>query len=1167
VYLLQHDDLWLTSESDDSVDEENTSSVAAENNESSQSSVLMPSADESGPYLRSSLRRRTQTPSAVVSRLRKRKADQSEDSPSTKQMKHDTTSSAEGLAKTTACSSGVRAAVSTLRSTTANATRSPHRALLRIDQPNGTVCFIALDNVSDLSQLPVTSLIQHLMANQKLTFSQAPANQRLAFSQASSSSHRMPMPQTAVHQRVAFPQTSSVLQTNVCASLVTSTAGQKPLVSSVHSSHSNVSASGNVAVHPVLPSSGSPSATSFIGNVSSANQRIASFIATSVSAGQSNPVSASPSSRTPLAASQILALPILSNQGPAMTVPGLRPPNQKPDTPAVNNGLAALFSAAMSVTTSHSPIDSRTLINCASNAQASEVNQALVLLNPGVNQVQTLVGPAVRCLGISANQNTPDVSIRANAVPMFMGLLANQQPTSAVQHRLLAVPLMNGSPASVAARLTAASVSTPRSVLTSSPQAAPLLSTCVSSLSTKLQPQPRYSGSMTVKALLGGRTAPSVDPLYNPTVKALLEGRIVSPVETILTKTNGTVTTTSISGVGLSESGSRTFVGGTLHPFSATSDQSAGVANRTMSLESAVASNATSNIVGQLSATHHGTSVSSPVGASVQINNPSHSIAAFQPSNLTVHSVKAAASLNSLQSDYQVPSLNNASASTVTSINALLQRTPSMITAGGMAAHRAPTVTSVGSSSALRAPVMTAVRSLPVQQLAQPGGDSVVPRLELVSVAGVSPLQSLKLIPGSAGTRLALQIVSVAGGTQQSSAVQLLPGSVMSQLVSAGLDINAIRAFVPQSRLRGPPPRAARNNTRTTTVMKAPIPALPRLNDLNHSPQFSSVPKQSVSSNLSNVRLPLVQSSVPSQSSTTVVHSAQEGNTTVSYPSAAASFCRVTTAPMTSPSTVTPARPPAAVAPGTLLAVSSPATFSTVSVSGTRPSQITPRKFQLVALPGIAQPVSSPGALQAVVMPGKMQTMVAPAAVQGTLQASLPTVPLKTFAIAGKIPAEATAGTVRALAMPGKVQSVASPGVIQAAQNVIMLQSSNGLVQFIQLPANCVRNPNVMNVAGRSSTIVPRPSHIVTSLSNSASSLLTQQKETAVNVTNSGVTTQSGAQSTTTQTSCLEDAANLFLMAANVVDQSLPSSSHSAVSAPGVTQESLVTSVIEEKPS
>jgi hypothetical protein len=143
--------------------------LLAENNESSQSSMIAPSVDESGPSLRSSLRRRTQIATAVVNRLRKRKADQSEDSPSTKQLKlgagdvdKRTASSAEFTVRTTTCN--VRSSTAT---STTNTTRAPHRALLRIDQPNGNVCFIALDNVSDLSQLPVTSLIQHLMAKSK----------------------------------------------------------------------------------------------------------------------------------------------------------------------------------------------------------------------------------------------------------------------------------------------------------------------------------------------------------------------------------------------------------------------------------------------------------------------------------------------------------------------------------------------------------------------------------------------------------------------------------------------------------------------------------------------------------------------------------------------------------------------------------------------------------------------------------------------------------------------------------------------------------------------------------------------------------------------------------------------------------------------------------------
>jgi hypothetical protein len=328
----------------------------------------------------------------------------------------------------------------------------------------------------------------------------------------------------------------------------------------------------------VLPSSCSPSAASFAGSASPTGQRLASLSTTSVSVAQNVPASGRP----PLATSQILALPILSNQVPAVAA-GLRPP--KPEMPAVNNGLAALFSAAMSAPTSHTITDARTLISCAPTTTNPDVNQTVVLLNPGVNPVHTLVGPAVRCINIPTNQNSPDVSVRANAMPMFMGLLANQQPTAGVQHRLLAVPLVNGSPASVGARLTAASLSSPRTVLTLEPMTTSPPSTCTTSVSTKLQQQPRYSANMTVKALLGGRTASSVDPVCNTAVKALLEG-----AETLVSKTNGTVTAVPVTSVAFglttcaSESSSRLAVSGTMHPSSATTPsaagQSASAANR-----------------------------------------------------------------------------------------------------------------------------------------------------------------------------------------------------------------------------------------------------------------------------------------------------------------------------------------------------------------------------------------------------------------------------------------------------------------------------------------------------------------------------------------------------------------------------------------------------------
>jgi hypothetical protein len=250
----------------------------------------------------------------------------------------------------------------------------------------------------------------------------------------------------------------------------------------------------------------------------------------------------------------------------------------------------------------------------------------------------------------------------------------------------------------------------------------------------------------------------------------------------------------------------------------------------------------------------------------------------------------------------------------------------------------------------------------------------------------------------------------------------------------------------------------------------------------------------SVSTNVSSVRLPLLQSSVLSQCSTAVAHSTHTELALQSHSRwpLLASY-RAAAASVTAPLAAAPGRPQTAVTPGTL-----PMPFSPIDASGARPSQMIPRKFQVVALPGTTQPASTPGGLQAVVVPsGKLPTVVPagalqPLALQGTLQAAVPAVPLKTFSVAGKLPAEANAGTLRAAAVSGKLQTVAaSPGTLQASQNVIMLQSSNGLVQLVQLPANCVRNANVLNFAGQGSAVVPRQTCIVTSPSATASHLLT----------------------------------------------------------------------------
>ena len=63
-----------------------------------------------------------------------------------------------------------------VRTATSGAAPAPHRAVLRIAQPDGTVCFLAIDNVSDISRLPVTAVVQQLLASQK----QASANHRLS---------------------------------------------------------------------------------------------------------------------------------------------------------------------------------------------------------------------------------------------------------------------------------------------------------------------------------------------------------------------------------------------------------------------------------------------------------------------------------------------------------------------------------------------------------------------------------------------------------------------------------------------------------------------------------------------------------------------------------------------------------------------------------------------------------------------------------------------------------------------------------------------------------------------------------------------------------------------------------------------------------------------------
>ena len=181
LMFFQGSEAWHSSDSEDSSADDAASS-AGNSGSISQPSTPAPSLPEDAfiPGVRS-LRRRLviSDNSAYSSKSRKRPQTENPESTSAKLAKttEDLARSVGQLVTTAPATSSASRASSKQRPLRPAVSAPPtQRAVLRIAQPDGTVCFLAIDNVSDISRLPVTAVVQQLMASQK----QASANHRLS---------------------------------------------------------------------------------------------------------------------------------------------------------------------------------------------------------------------------------------------------------------------------------------------------------------------------------------------------------------------------------------------------------------------------------------------------------------------------------------------------------------------------------------------------------------------------------------------------------------------------------------------------------------------------------------------------------------------------------------------------------------------------------------------------------------------------------------------------------------------------------------------------------------------------------------------------------------------------------------------------------------------------
>ena len=753
--MFQVEEAWHSSESQDS-DEEDAASSAGNSGSISQPSTPAPPPaldDAFIPGVRSLRRRLVINDNRTVgSKSRKRPATEMQESAATKLAKTMESQDREAVRhlpvtaenRPTPFSAQAGPKQRSMHSAAAATSRSvPHtqRAVLRIAQPDGTVCFLAIDNVSDISRLPVTAVVQQLLASQK----QASANSRPLLG--------VPMISRSAGVVPGFLARASVPQ-------ITTVASPAP---------------------PVLPLAATMS-------VPTTSQPVCLPSGTTLSQKPSAMLS------VPQTSASIGTLPSLA----IPSLPVLRP--QKP-----------------------SPVNSLSLaINRARSQHAMNQlfqNQAVSLPGLAAHSVnsQQLLSSIMAIRGATLSSATTAAS---SSTCHMVPVVADQSVTFAVP---AAVTMPSKTPST--------------SVTTLSPQ--PSLSVGLQLLNSG---QSRYSlivpsstdgqkllllSANSQAMRLGSVTAASLVNNVSggpPNRTPLLVNLIASNVSAVPSETSGS---SSIGGpvFTLSSAQQITSSGPSTCTVSSLSDvaniprfQTPGILRRavtestlSLAMRAAVAAGRAPNVLSPLNRPQQQSRYVNNLTVKTLLENRGASAAeSVAPSSAAVVTCSTSGSVGCLASSVVLNSTVIKPPPLSSSRSGLLMQTTAI--------HR---TNSAGSTSVGVSAVPMSSHQLagqPVLAL-MPAGVSIGParmqQLVAVTTASVSVAKPT------------VALVSIAQLSLTSQGVAARPS-----FMSRNVDVGALQAIIPHSKSRAPPSRPARNNTRTTSVMKAPISALPRLTDL-----------------------------------------------------------------------------------------------------------------------------------------------------------------------------------------------------------------------------------------------------------------------------------------------------------------------------------------------
>jgi len=615
------------------------------------------------------------------------------------------------------------------------------RAVLRIAQPDGTVCFLAINNVSDISRLPVTAVVQQLLASQK----QASANHRLSLGAS------------------ATPRS---------AGLVPGFVGLAPRVTTTSTVAAHVLAPAAAETRPIISSSQSAASLS---SSTSLHYPVLSMPPTSVSVGM---------------------LPSLQARGPMAQLPVLRPQN--------SNSLSAAFNRLRSQNALAQLFQSRGL-NLRGIAAQSVNSQQLL------NNIM-----AIRAAALSST--SPPTSSACHIVPV-----AADQPVA------FAVPTAVTMPSKLPSTLSAASLS-PQPSLSAFSNVGKPVTMVSSSIGQNLLLL--NASSLKTKDILGSGVtlAPVISNQSNRT--PLLLNVIASHGSSLPSTTcssGAVLTSSSVQQIALGIPSTSTVSSVPHIPRIPTLRTPFGI-------RSSVTESTLAMAVRAAVAAGRATNVLSPLNRPQQpryVNNLTVKTLLENRATSTAESLAPSSAETVMRSSFDV--MSSAASSTESSGSAVKPLTMSF---SAPARSNLPVQSAVCQTGTVRC-TGVGVTSVPLtpQQLT---GQPVLALLPTGVNIGTRIQQFVAV--SATGMSVAKPSVAVISVAQLSLTSGVAGPSVLSQSV----DVGALQAIIPRSKSRAPPSRPVRNNTRTTSVMKAPISALPRLTDLGLA--TSSTDQNSVTS-------------------------------------------------------------------------------------------------------------------------------------------------------------------------------------------------------------------------------------------------------------------------------------------------------------------------------